>query len=106
MPKRAPKPEPQTKPPTPQPPASLFKTRLLGYLVGLLPIVGILLLLKHAVPQGVALGLMAGGLYFSTLVQQKAQKRFAYNFRDRGEWLALGVYAALVVVLIVVVQYL
>jgi hypothetical protein len=84
---------------------ALFKARLLGYLVGLLPIVGIVLLLRRVVPQGLALGLMAGGLYFSMLVQQKAQKQFPYNFRDQGEWLALGLYAALVVLLVVGVQY-
>ncbi|WP_262713039.1 hypothetical protein [Hymenobacter elongatus] len=39
------------------------------------------------------------------LVPQKAQKQFSYDFRDRGEWLALGVYAALVVLLVVGVQY-
>jgi hypothetical protein len=86
--------------------SALFRARLLGYVVGLLPIVGMLLLVRNALPQGLALGLTAGGLYFSMLVQQKAQRRFPYNFRDRGEWLALGVYLVLVVLLIVGVQYL
>ncbi|WP_345110983.1 hypothetical protein [Hymenobacter algoricola] len=74
---------------------ALFRARLLGCLVGLLPMVGLLLLLRQAVPQGVALGLTAGGLNFSVLQQQKARKQFPYN--SRGEWLALGMYAALVV---------
>jgi|GEM_PF-4602498 len=84
---------------------ALFQARLLGYLVGLLPMGGMLLLFRNTVPQGLALGLTAGGLYFSMLLQQKAQKRFPYNFRDRGEWLALGVYVVLVVALVVGVQY-
>ena len=84
---------------------ALFQSRLLGYLVGLLPIVGMLLLYRQVIPQGLGLGLTAGGLYFSMLVQQKAQKRFPYNFRDRGEWLALVVYMALVAGLVISVRY-
>ncbi|SHJ58619.1 hypothetical protein SAMN02745146_3445 [Hymenobacter daecheongensis DSM 21074] len=45
-----------------------FKARLLGYTIGLLPIVGMLLLFRQTVPQWAALGLTAGGLYFFMLM--------------------------------------
>lgn len=84
--------------------SSLFTTRLLGYLVGLVPLVALLLLFRQAVPQTLALGLATGGTVVSVWVQQAARKRYPYNFKDPGEWWALGVYAALVVGIIVLVQ--
>jgi hypothetical protein len=103
MPKRPPKPQPL--PPLPTPPGALFKARFLGYLVGLLPMVGMLLLFRHILPQWVGLMLTTGGLYFSIQLQQAAQKRFPYDFKNRGEWLALGIYAVLVAALAVSVAY-
>ncbi|MCB2378958.1 hypothetical protein LGH70_15260 [Hymenobacter sp. BT635] len=106
MPKKPPKAQPQPLlPPPPAPPAALFKARILGYLVGLLPMIGMLLLFRQAVPQWVALALTAGGLYFSIQLQQAAQKRFAYDFKNRGEWLALGVYALVVAALALSIPY-
>jgi hypothetical protein len=85
-------------------PSTLFTTRLLGYLVGLVPLVALLLLFRQAVPQTLALGLATGGTVVSVWVQQAARKRYPYNFKDPGEWWALGVYAALVVGIIVLIQ--
>jgi hypothetical protein len=84
--------------------SNLFATRLLGYLVGLVPLVALLLLFRQSLPQTLALGLATGGTVVSVWVQQAARKRYPYNFKNPGEWWALGVYAALVVGIIVVVQ--
>ncbi|UOQ50828.1 hypothetical protein [Hymenobacter cellulosivorans] len=92
--------------PLPPPPAgALFKARFLGYAVGLLPIFGMLLLFRRAAPQWVGLLLSTAGLYFSVQLQQAAQKRFPYDFKNREEWLALGVYSLLVVVIVIAVSY-
>ncbi|PJJ59810.1 hypothetical protein [Hymenobacter chitinivorans] len=99
MTKKAPKPQPQLPPPPPA--GALFKARFLGYLVGLLPIVGMLLMFRNLVPQWLALMLTMAGLYFSVQLQQAARQRFAYDFKNREEWLALGVYVALLVALMV-----
>lgn len=79
-------------------------TRLLGYLVGLVPLVALLLLFRQVIPQTLGLGLSAGGMLVSIWVQQAAQKRFPYDFKNRQEWLALGVYAGLVIGIVVLVQ--
>ena len=84
--------------------SNLFTTRLLGYLVGLVPLVALLLMFRQAIPQTLALGLTTGGMVVSVWVQQAARKRYPYNFKDPGEWWALGVYAALVIGMIVLVQ--
>lgn len=106
MPKRPPKSQPQPKlPPPPAPAGALFKARFVGYLVGLLPIVGMLLLFRHTMPQWVGIILTTSGLYFSVQLQQAAQKRFPYDFKHREEWLALGMYTLLVVVLVLSIPY-
>ncbi|TGE25072.1 hypothetical protein E5K00_07700 [Hymenobacter aquaticus] len=106
MPKRPPKPQLPPKLPPPPPAGALFRARFLGYLVGLLPIVGMmLLLLRPAVPQWVGLLLTTAGLYFSIQLQQAAVRRFAYNFSNREEWLALGLYAAVVAALVLSIPY-
>ncbi|TGE29272.1 hypothetical protein [Hymenobacter metallicola] len=104
MPKRPPKLQPQPPLPPPPPAWGLFKARFLGYVVGLLPIFGMLLLFRRAGPQWVGLLLSTAGLYFSIQLQQAAQKRFPYNFKNREEWLALGLYSALVLAVVVAVS--
>ena len=74
-----------------------FTARLLGYLVGLVPLAMLLLLFRQRVPQGLGLGLVAGGFLASIWAQQRARALFPYDFKDRAEWLALGVYVVLVV---------
>ncbi|MCB2407970.1 hypothetical protein [Hymenobacter lucidus] len=98
-------PKPQPLPPPPATPAALFKARFPGYVVGLLPMLGMLLLFRQTVPQWVALLLTTGGLYLSILLQQAARKRVPYDFRNPGEWLALGIYAALVGAFVLGMQY-
>ena len=75
-----------------------FTARLLGYLVGLVPLTLLLLLFRQRVPQGVGAGAwVAGGFLASIWAQQRARALFPYDFKGRAEWLALGVYVALVV---------
>jgi len=74
-------------------PSTLFTARLLGYLVGLVPLGVLLLLFRQTIPQPIGLGLVAAGFMGSIWLQQRARARFPYNFKDRAEWLALGIYA-------------
>lgn len=85
-------------------PNSLFTARLLGYLIGLLPLVALLLMFRQVIPQGLGLGLTAFGFLVSYWVQQRARTRFPYDFKNRAEWLALGVYVAVVVAMLLLVQ--
>ncbi|UOQ70053.1 hypothetical protein [Hymenobacter cellulosilyticus] len=105
MSKRPPKLQPQPLPPPPPPAGALFKARFLGYAVGLLPIFGMLLLFRRAGPQWVGLLLSAAGFYLSVQLQQSARKRFPYDFKNREEWLALGLYTALVLAVVVGISY-
>lgn len=87
-------------------PTSLFAARLLGYIIGLVPLIALLLMFRQVIPQTLALGLMGAGVMGSLWVQQQLKAKFPYNFKDRSEWLALGLYAVLVVGIILLIQFL
>ena len=78
-------------------PINLFTARLLGYLVGLLPLVALLLMFRQVLPSQVALGVVLVGFMASVWVQQRIRQRFPYDFKQRAEWLALGAYTLIVV---------
>ncbi|MCC3158511.1 hypothetical protein LJ737_14770 [Hymenobacter sp. 15J16-1T3B] len=100
MPKKPSK-RPATKPTlAPAPavqPAALFRARLLGYLVGLLPLLALLLMFRQVLPSNVALAVVFVGFMASVWLQQRIRQRFPYDFKQRAEWWALGTYALLVV---------
>jgi hypothetical protein len=77
--------------------AALFKARLLGYLVGLLPLLALLLMFRQLLPSPVALSLVFIGFMASVWVQQRIRQRYPYDFSRRAEWLALGAYTLVVV---------
>ncbi|MBC6988819.1 MULTISPECIES: hypothetical protein [Hymenobacter] len=83
-------------------PSNLFTARLMGYLVGLLPLVALLLLFRQAIPQTPGLILAAGGTFASIWVQQQARNKYPYDFKQRAEWLALLVYALVVIGIVLV----
>jgi len=85
-------------------PNTLFTACLFGYLVGLLPLVALLLMFRQVIPQGLGLGLSAFGFLVSYWVQQRARTLFPYDFKNRAEWLALGIYVAVVVAMLVLWQ--
>jgi hypothetical protein len=85
--------------------SNLFTARLLGYLVGLVPLVALLLMFQKAIPQGLGLALSAGGMVISIWMQQQARTRFPYDFKQRAEWLALGVYAAVVIGIVLLMRF-
>ena len=80
-----------------QPTTGLFQARLLGYLVGLIPLFALLLMFRQIIPETVALVAVMLGTMASVLVQQRVRKKYAFNFRNRAEWLALGVYSLIVI---------
>ncbi|RTQ48935.1 hypothetical protein EJV47_15185 [Hymenobacter gummosus] len=106
MPAKKPPKRPATKPtPAPPPsiqPAALFRARLLGYLVGLVPLLALLLMFRQLLPSPVALGLVLVGFMASVWVQQRIRQRYPHDFKQRAEWLALGAYTLLVVLVAVV----
>lgn len=85
-------------------PDNLFAARLLGYLIGLLPLVALVLMFRQVIPQGLGLGLTAFGFLASYWVQQRARTLFPYDFKNRAEWLALGIYVAVVVAMLLLLQ--
>ncbi|KAA9339273.1 hypothetical protein F0P96_01210 [Hymenobacter busanensis] len=87
-------------PPVAQPNA-LFKARLLGYLVGIVPLLALLLLFRQVLPSTVALVLVMLGTFASVVVQQRVRLRFPYDFKRREEWWALGAYTLVVLVVTV-----
>jgi hypothetical protein len=104
MAKQTPAKRPSAKPaPTPPPvsPVALFRARLLGYLVGLVPLLALLLMFRQVLPSNVALGLVLVGFMASVWVQQRIRQRFPQDFKQRAEWLALGTYTLLVVLVAV-----
>lgn len=78
-------------------PTNLFTARLLGYLVGLIPLVALLLMFRQMLPSQVALGLVFVGFMASVWVQQRIRQRFPYDFKQRAEWWALVAYSLIVV---------
>lgn len=100
MPKKPAK-RPAAKPtpvlPTPIQPADLYRARLLGYLVGLVPLLALLLMFRQLVPSNVALAVVFIGFMASVWLQQRIRQRFPYNFKQRAEWWALGTYFLVVV---------
>ncbi|GAB2955636.1 hypothetical protein GCM10027048_21890 [Hymenobacter coalescens] len=93
------RPTPTPAPPPKVRPAALFRARLLGYLVGLVPLLALLLLFRQVLPASVALAIVLVGFMASVWVQQRIRQRFPYDFKQRAEWLALGAYSLLVVVI-------
>ncbi|GAB3823491.1 hypothetical protein [Hymenobacter jeollabukensis] len=88
--------------PTPAPvpeiqPAALFRARLLGYLVGLLPLLALLLMFRQVLPSNVALAVVFIGFMASVWLQQRVRQRYPYDFSRRAEWWALGAYTVIVV---------
>jgi hypothetical protein len=83
-------------------PTNLFTARLLGYLVGLLPLLALLLMFRQLLPTQVALAIVFIGFMASVWVQQRIGQRFPYDFRQRAEWWALGAYVLIVVAVTVV----
>jgi hypothetical protein len=80
-------------------PAALFQVRLLGYLVGLIPLVALLLMFRQMLPSTVGLVLVFVGFMASVWVQQRARQQYPYDFKNRAEWLALGAYTLIVVLI-------
>ncbi|KUG07198.1 hypothetical protein [Solirubrum puertoriconensis] len=74
----------------------------MGYLIGLVPLVALLLMFRQILPSNIALGIVLVGFMASVMVQQRIRQRYPYNFKERAEWWALGTYTALVVLLTVV----
>ncbi|RAK69390.1 hypothetical protein [Hymenobacter edaphi] len=101
MPKKPAKRRPASTPAPPPPVqrAALFRARLLGYLVGLVPLLALLLMFRQVLPSQVALGLVLVGFLASVWVQQRIRQRFPHDFKQRAEWLALGAYTLIVVAL-------
>ena len=100
MPKKpAKRPAAQLSPAAPPPvqPAALYRARLLGYLVGLVPLLALLLMFRQVLPSNVALAVVFIGFMASVWLQQRIRQRFPYDFKQRAEWLALGTYTLLVV---------
>ncbi|OON65672.1 hypothetical protein [Hymenobacter sp. CRA2] len=94
------KPKSKAKPqplPPPPPTSALFRARLLGYLVGLVPLLALLLMFRQVLPSQVALAVVFIGFMASVWVQQRIRQRYPYDFSRRAEWWALGAYTAVVV---------
>lgn len=83
--------------PAPVQPAELYRARLLGYLVGLLPLLALLLMFRQVLPSNVALGVVFIGFMASVWLQQRIRQRYPYDFSRRAEWWALGTYTLIVV---------
>lgn len=84
-------------PPPPVQPAELYRARLLGYLVGLVPLLALLLMFRQILPSNVALGVVFIGFMASVWLQQRIRQRYPYDFKQRVEWWALGTYFLVVV---------
>lgn len=84
-------------PPPPVQPAALYRARLLGYLVGLVPLLALLLMFRQIVPSQVALVFVFIGFMASVWLQQRIRQRHPYDFKQRAEWWALGTYFLVVV---------
>lgn len=78
---------------------------MLGYLIGLVPLIALLLMFRQLLSQTLALGLMGVGVMASLWVQQRVRAKFPFDFRAQGEWLALELYTVLVVVVTVVLYH-